>query len=206
MGRKRLIRTHQFPYHVTTRTNNKEWFDIPMNEVWRMCLHSLTHANSVYKVEVISFVLMSNHYHMILRTPDANIDLFMYEFNKRLALMIRTRSNRINQVFGGRYRWSIIRSKQYLYNCYRYVYQNPLRATIVTKCENYPYSTLHYLIHKKHFPVSLVDTFGFKDEFALSWINERINACEEDAIRRSFKRSQVTILKVRNTRRKIDSY
>lgn len=52
-----------------------------MDEVWQICLDCMKEAHQKHKVEVISFVLMSNHYHLLLRTPDANLDLFMYEFN-----------------------------------------------------------------------------------------------------------------------------
>lgn len=195
MSRRKLVRTNLYPYHITTRTNNKEWFDIPLDDVWRMSLHSLKHANNVYKVDIIAFVLMQNHYHLIIKTPESNIDLFMYEFNKRLSLLIRTKSKRINYVFGGRYKWSLIRSQTYLYNCYRYVYQNPVRAGITKRCENYPYSSLHCLIFKKKFPLPLIDSFGFKDEYALSWLNMNIKENELFAIRNSLNRAEVRVIK-----------
>lgn len=201
MPRKQLIRTNLFPYHVTTRTNNKEWFEIPIKEVWKMCLYSLKRANQKYPVEVISFVLMSNHYHLILKTPNKDIDLFMYEFNKSLSLLIRTRTGRINSVFGGRYKWCLIRSQTYLYNCYRYVYQNPLRANLCGRVENYPYSSLFYLVHGKSFVVQLFDCFGFKDKFALSWLNQAVENEEIDLLRKGLKTSEFKELKSRTTRK-----
>ena len=164
-----------------------------MSEVWRICLYCLKKANEKYPVEIISFVLMSNHYHMIVRTPDKNIDLFMYEFNKHLANIILRRSSRVSRVFGSRYKWCLIKSQSYLYNCYRYVYQNPLRAGLVSKCENYPYSSLFYLVHNKTFSVDLFDTFGFKDEYALSWINKGVKDEEANAIRAGLKLSLIHI-------------
>ncbi len=206
MTRANLIRTNLYPYHVTTRTNNKEWFDIPLSEVWKICLHSLRHANDICPVEIISFVLMSNHYHLILKTPNQDIDKFMYEFNKRLSLIIRSRSERINKVFGGRYKWCLIRSQTYLYNCYRYVYQNPVRANVVSRCENYPYSTLFHLIHNRPFSVTLFDAFGFKDEYALSWINCQVGAAEVAAIKKGLKKAELVSLKSRQTRSQIPSF
>ena len=83
MPRKNLIRCNNLPYHVTSRANNKEWFALPMDQVWKICQDCLKAAFDLHKVEIIAFVLMNNHYHLILRTPDANLDQFMYEFNKR---------------------------------------------------------------------------------------------------------------------------
>ena len=73
MPRKKLIRTDQFPYHVTTRTNNKNWFSLPLEETWNICLRSLHKANKLNKVNLHAFVLMKNHYHLLLETPEANL-------------------------------------------------------------------------------------------------------------------------------------
>jgi putative transposase len=113
---------------VTARSNNKEWFTLPMPEMWTLTQESLREAITVHRVEVISFVLMGNHYHMLLLTPEGNLDDFMYELNKRLALKIKRRTGQINRIFGGRYKWCLIQSQHYLINCYKYVYQNPVRA------------------------------------------------------------------------------
>lgn len=203
MPRKSLIRTNLFPYHITTRTNNKEWFDIDLKVIWIFCLNSLKEAHQKYPIELISFVLMSNHYHLIVKTPDSNIDEFMYEFNKRLSLRIRLNSKRINSVFGGRYKWCLIRNQVYLYNCYRYVYQNPLRAGLVERVENYPYSSLHYLINGSPFVVPLVDAFGFKDQFALNWLNKTVEEKEISSIRKGLLHCEFKDLKDRTTRKSL---
>ena len=203
MPRPNLIRTHLYPYHVTIRTNNKEWFDIPIDRVWEFCLKSLVEANQVHQVRLISFVLMSNHYHMILKTPDCNLDKFMYEFNKRLSLRIRKESRRINSVFGRRYKWCLIKSQTYLYNCYRYVYQNPLRAGLTDNVANYPYSSLYYLVNGKQFPIVLVDSFGFKDQFALTWLNKTIGQVEIEGVRRGLHSSSLKDLKSRTSRKSL---
>lgn len=203
MPRKNLIRTNLFPYHITTRTHNKEWFDIPIQEVWKMCFFALKRAHHKYPVEIISFVLMSNHYHLIIKTPNKDIDTFMYEFNKTLSLLIRTRSSRINSVFGGRYKWCLIRSQTYLYNCYRYVYQNPIRANLCTKVESYPYSSLYYIVNNKRFSVPLHDCFGFKDQFGLTWLNQHIQSEELTLLRKGLKTSEFKDLKSRSKRKSL---
>lgn len=191
MLKTNLVKTNLFPYHVTTRTTNKEWFDIPIHNMWEHCLKAVKHANELYPVEIISFVLMSNHYHLILRTPNSNLEFFMYEFNKYLALNIERRSGQKNKVFDGHYRWCLIRSKTYLYNCYRYVYQNPVRAKLTHKVEDYPYSSLFYLNHQKEFSVPLFDTFGFKDAYALSWLNLAVGIEELNSVRYGLRSTNI---------------
>jgi putative transposase len=149
--------------------------------MWTLAKKCLREAYIIHPIELVSFVLMGNHYHMILYTPNSNIDLFMYEFNKRLALEVKKHSGNINRIFGGRYKWCLIRSHHYFSNCYRYVYQNPMRAGIVANCEDYPYGTLNCVLKNNLFPIPIHDRFGFKDGYALRWLNQKIN--EEDTLK-----------------------
>lgn len=203
MSRRNLIRTPLYPYHVTTRTINKDWFDIPLSEVWNISLYCLQKAEEKHPVEIISFVLMANHYHLFLKTPNSDLDLFMYEFNKNLAKILLQRSKRISRVFGGRYKWCLIRSQTYFYNCYRYIYQNPLRAGVVSECENYPYSTLFYLVHQKKLPFVIYDPFGFKDQFFLKNINLTLTEVEKESVKKGLNRSQITKLINHETRERL---
>lgn len=152
MARKNLIRTNLFPYHVTIRCNNKEWFDLPLQQVWDICIHAIATANKSYPVNIQAFVLMSNHYHLMIWTPDANLDKFMFELNRNISKEIRKITHRINRIFGDRYKWSLITSDNYFFHVEKYIYQNPLVQKLVTRSEKYPYSTLHYLYHKKKLP------------------------------------------------------
>ena len=189
MPRKKLIRSKTLPYHVTARSNNKEWFQLPLNQVWELSKESLKEASEVHPVELISFVLMSNHYHMLLTTPQGNLDGFIYEFNKRLALKIKAKSGQINRIFGGRYKWCLIESQKYLINCYRYIYQNPVRAGVVTRPEDYEFSSLRAILGRSKFSVPLHDRYGFKDEYGLNWLNETIDSVELEDLRKKLYRS-----------------
>jgi putative transposase len=179
MPRPHTIRQNIFPYHVTSRSNDKKWFELPISEIWNIAQKSICIAHEKNKVEVISFVLMSNHYHMILRTPDSNIDRFMHDFNTAFSKNIKLKNNNRNRIFGGRYHWCLIKSTQYFANTYRYVYQNPLRAKLVNRSEDYPYSTLFYIARSKNFIIPIFDKYGFKDEYGLNWLNEEIDSVEE---------------------------
>lgn len=203
MPRKPLIRSNTLPYHVTSRSHNKEWFQLPLPDMWQLIQESLREAMAVNPVEIISFVLMGNHYHMLVLTPQGNLDSFMYEFNKRLALRVQNRTGQINRVFGNRYKWCLIQSQQYLINCYKYVYQNPVRAKLVENCEDYPYSTLRALIKNVKFSVPIHDKYGFKDEYGLCWLNKKIDEDEEVALRKSLGRAVFVDLKDRNKRKSL---
>ena len=48
-------------------------------------------ANSRHPIQIAQFVLMQNHYHMLVRTPNGNLDKFMYEFGKNFSLAFVSR-------------------------------------------------------------------------------------------------------------------
>ena len=192
MPRKNLIRSNQLPYHVTARSHNKVQFELPTHEMWEVVKESFKEAYFIHPVELISFVLMSNHYHMILITPEANIDLFLYEFNKRIALKIQRRTGSINQIFGGRYKWCLIETQNYFMNCYRYVYQNPVRAGLSKRCESYPYSTLSLASRNQNFVIPLHDEYGLKDNHGLQWLNQIIGEEEKKILKKGLFRSVFT--------------
>ena len=144
MPRKNLIRQNQFPYHVYIRTINKDWFKIPMYRMWELCFDCLEYALEKEEVDIHAFVLMSNHYHMLLTTPECNLDKFMQHFNRRLSKKINHEARMMNHKFANRYKWTIVGTKSYLFNIYRYLYQNPVRAGLCQLCIDYPYTSLRF--------------------------------------------------------------
>lgn len=197
MPRKKLTRSSVHYYHVVTRANHRHWFNAPMNQLWEMASNCLRNAQSRCSADIAQFVLMQNHYHLLIKTPDANLDLFMYWLNKNLSTELRALTALENRMFGGRYKSSLITTSSYLSMAYRYIYQNPLRANIVSKCEDYPYSTLFYEARE------LLESLPFKVNSLLNelehaqisitntteWINEVFSANQNTAIKKGFLKS-----------------
>jgi putative transposase len=207
MPRKKIIRQNEFPYHVVCRSNNRDWFQIPMENVWEIVNIGLEYSNKKVEVKIHAFVLMNNHFHMILTTPSSNIDKFMQIFNRFLSLKFATASNRINRKFGGPYSWTIINTQLYLYNATRYIFQNPLRAKLTLRVENYPFSTLFYQVnelkHQLRFTIDDLLLLNFnKDESILPWLNEKFSDDQVDTIKRSLKHGIFEIKSNRNSKKR----
>lgn len=145
MARRPLIRTSDFPYHVTGRSNNKEWFYVPMMQCWDAFEEVLIATEVAYGIELHSFVLMSNHFHLTVSTPNKNLDEAMRYLLTEVSRRLRRISNRINHIFGNRYKWSVLTNPVAWSYVYKYVYRNPVTAGISPSCLTYPYSTLHKL-------------------------------------------------------------
>lgn len=185
MPRRKLIRQNQFPYHVTSRTNNKEWFKIPLNRVWRHCKTSFEYANRSHNIKVHCFILMNNHYHLLITTPDENIDSYMMYFNQQLGRLICKDANVINHKFSNRYKWTIVDNQSYLYNVYRYIFQNPIRAGIVDNVIDYPFSSMFFSQEE-------IRNLNFESHFCwknnIDWLNTYHGSGFDALIRKCLKK------------------
>jgi putative transposase len=104
----------------------------------------LLKAVARYGVELSHFVLMSNHYHMVVRTPGLNLSSFMQYFNARVAEAFNRLVGRKGPVWRARFHSTIIDSDQYMLNVLRYIYDNPRKAGIVIKPLEYGLGTVRF--------------------------------------------------------------
>ncbi len=164
--------------------------------MWRIFSEQLYFVSHAFNWRILSFVLMDNHYHMLVRTPDANLAEGMNFFQSNTSREIGREAGRINRIFGGPYGGSIVNSYPYYLNAYKYVYRNPVEPGLSSKVENYPYSTLRGLLGLSHLLIPIEeDTTLFSDvEGILAWLNNPFPSTElRDAIGRAFKRPEFKI-------------
>ena len=175
MPRKNTILQSEFPYFISGRCINKQWFELDLEVMWSIFGDYLTILKYEFNFEIISFVLMSNHFHMLIKTPDANLSEGMNYFMREVSKEISVKTRRINQTFGGPYHWCLLDSYKYFLNSYKYIYRNPVEAGLATTCEGYSYSSLSRVLgfRRLNFPIE-TDTILFSPDLqieALSWLN-----------------------------------
>ena len=188
MPRPLLIRSDLHPYHITSRCNNKEFFPLPLEEVWAIMLKLLKRATKEQQLAIHAFVLMGNHFHLLCHTPLANIDECMHAFLRSVSVEINHRTSQQNHLWGGRYRWSLIDSQRHYYQVYRYIYQNPMRAELVSKVQDYPFSSL-----RKDLPFPLHSSIPMSfagEEGELIWLNEKYENEDLTLIKSGLRKSQ----------------
>lgn len=174
MPRKKIYRTTDFPYHVSARCTNKEWFALPLPKVWEIFSIYLYFITLAYGVRIHAFVLMSNHFHMLISTPNGNIDEAMNYLQREVSRRLGEETDRINQIFGGPYHWTLIKNNIYYHHAYKYVYRNPVKAGICKRVEDYRYSTLRGLLGKDRMMIPAFDNLGLIQNpyKQLAWLNE----------------------------------
>jgi REP element-mobilizing transposase RayT len=198
MPRKRYIPEPNLPFHIWGRANNKEWFGLPMDVTWEIFSNQLYFIHHAYNFRIHNFVLMSNHYHMNGRTPDANLAEAMNHFQGEVSREIGRATGRINSIFGCPYGRSLLRTSGHFLDSYKYTYRNPVEARMIGRVEDYRYSTLHGLIGRSQLiiPVEYDDALFSDIEGTLRWLNEDYPTHEyRDAMSRGLRRSEFKLPK-----------
>lgn len=185
MPRKSIIRSNEHYYHLVGRSNNKEYFDLPLENVWEILTGQLAKLQKQFDLKIAAFVLMSNHFHLLMLTPTEDIDWVMFYFMKDTTKIINKHSGRINRVYGSRYRGCLIDNYHYLLSAYKYIYQNPIRAGLSDRAQDYKFSTLNTSIH---FPFNIEEIVPLtlqsrNKEIESRWINETFTPDEGSSIR-----------------------
>jgi putative transposase len=94
-----------------------------------------------YQVHIVAYSLMSNHYHLLVCTPHANLPQFMRQLNGVYTQKFNRRYYLDGSLFRGRYKAIIVQEAFYLMRVIRYIHLNPKKAGIVKKPEDYPWSS-----------------------------------------------------------------
>ena len=124
------IRTMLWPAPII-----KEWFYLEKSIVWKIFKTQLIQAVERHRLKIHAFVLMGNHYHMIVSThPDYNLGIVIQALQRSVSRMINSESKRINHVFGAHIKASVITNERYYYHVYKYVLRNPVDAGITKDC------------------------------------------------------------------------
>jgi len=115
-------------------------------------LLTLEEAHQRFGVQVLSYCLMSNHYHLLLKTPEANLGRIMRHING----VYTQRYNRLNKtdgpLFRGRYKAICVESDSYQLQLSRYIHRNPIEAKLVDILEDYSWSSYPDFISNKKSP------------------------------------------------------
>lgn len=178
--------SNEFPIHITARSNNQDWFEAPLKDCWEVFAEATSEARKRYGFKTHSFLLMSNHYHWLMSLRENNLGKGMCYFQTNTSREIARLVNRINRIYGARYKPTIIYEPLHFANAYRYIYQNPVRAGICKRVEEYPWSTLSCA----DFITDDLGSFGCEvpSEHRLNWLNTPISSENTSRIRKALRR------------------
>ncbi len=133
----------EFPgafYHVTARGNERK--PIYREDLDReQFLALLADAARRFHVVVHAYVLMRNHYHLLLETPEANLSRTLRQLNGHYTQAFNRRHHRVGHLLQGRYTAILVDQEAYLVELSRYIHLNPVRVGEVRAPAAYPWSS-----------------------------------------------------------------
>ena len=133
----------EFPdalYHVTARGDRRE--EIFEDDQDRQTfLSTLEQVVAQFNWVCYAWCLMDNHYHLMIQTPDGNLSKGMRQLNGVYTQASNRRHQRAGHLFQGRFKAILVDSDAYLLELSRYVVLNPVRAGVVKKPADWPWSS-----------------------------------------------------------------
>ena len=107
----------------------------------RRFLQILMKAKVAYGVDLCAGILMSNHFHFLVNTPNGNLSDFMRVLQGSFANYSNWRYGRVGHVFQGRFIDVVVEDDIQLLTALCYIFFNPVSAGIVSQMEDYRWST-----------------------------------------------------------------
>lgn len=141
-------------YHVIARGERRDAiFTCPADK--EKFLVKLGETTEKYRLLVHAYVLMGNHYHVLVETPQGNLSHAMHYLNASYGNWFRHKYEIAGSVFQGRYKAILVEKDKYLKMLSAYIHLNPVRAGIVTKPSLYEHSSYRFYNLKSKPPVFL---------------------------------------------------
>ena len=151
-------------YHVMARGDRREEI-VKDDEDRRTFLRTLGEGCKRSGFRVHAYVLMSNHYHLLLETPEANLSRGLGWLQNAYTRRINVRHRLWGHVFGGRYKSVVVEPGNCFWVLMDYIHLNPVRAGMVKESaglESYPWSSVkNYLSSAQGRPEWLETEMGF---------------------------------------------
>lgn len=145
MARLARLTVAGYAHHIIQRGNNRQPIFLDDSDR-RFMLDLLFEKADTLGVAVHAYVLMDNHFH-VLATPQDNEGLpkLMQAVGRQYVRYFNDRHRRSGTLWEGRYRSNLIDSEPYLLTCMAYIDLNPVRAGMVARAQDFPWSShAHY--------------------------------------------------------------
>jgi putative transposase len=132
-------------YHVTSRGDRREtiYRDEQDRSDWLALLGEVCDR---FNWRCHAYCEMTNHYHFVVETPDANLSKGMRQLNGVYTQATNRRHGLVGHLFQGRFKAILVERDAYLLELVRYVALNPVRAAMVSEPGDWPWSSYQAMV------------------------------------------------------------
>lgn len=171
MARLPRISAQQYFYHVFSRGNNRETVFFESSDYERF-LQNLDRYRPEFGFRLYAYCLMPNHFHLLLRPGKVELSKVMQTLMTAYSMYVNKKHDRVGHVFQGRFKSIIVEKDIYLLELMRYIHLNPVRAGLVGRVEEYPWSSyLKYMSAGEGEPK--IETTEILEMFSKNSINQK---------------------------------
>lgn len=176
--------TAGIPFHVMNRAARRlTLFESQMD--YRAFVFCLAEARAKVPIRLYAYCVMPNHFHLVAQPlSDGGLSLFMKTLLGTHSKRWRAFRKSVGEgaVYQGRFRAFPVQTDQHFYTVCRYVERNPLRAGLVTKAEDWPWSSTWQCANARHL-VPLDDWPILRPKDWLDLVNDTQKQEEEKSVR-----------------------
>jgi putative transposase len=126
-------------HHVTCRGNGKQTVFRGAADR-RIFLALFRKVIARHQWQCLTYCLMDNHYHLLVRTPEPNLGAGMHRLNGRYAQGFNARHGRTGHLWEQRYGSVLLAADAHLAQAIGYIALNPVRAGLCERPEDWPWS------------------------------------------------------------------
>ncbi|WP_211233636.1 transposase [Zooshikella ganghwensis] len=144
-------------YHVMNRGTGRKTIFFT-DEQRNYFLSLLGDVSFRFGAEIHAYCLMSNHYHLMIRTPEGNLQRIMRHINGVYTQYFNRTQKKDGALFRGRYKAIVVDADAYWIHLSRYIHLNPLDAKLVKQISQYRWSSYPAFIGKVKGPDWLIQT------------------------------------------------
>lgn len=138
-------------YHVMARGNERRRI-FTDDEDYSSFLEVLGEMSKSFEVDIFAYVLMGNHYHLLLGTNFPNLSKSMQWLGTSYTRRYNVKHQRNGHLFQGRFKHILVENEGYIMRLSCYIHRNPLRAGIVQRLVSYPWSSYPVYAYGKKSP------------------------------------------------------
>ncbi len=162
-------------YHVMNRgLERRKIYQDPKE--YDKFLRILLKAERKYGIVLHAYCLMPNHYHLLLETPNGQLNQAMRHLDGVYTQYFNRKNRRVGPLLQGRYKAVLVDADSYLLEVSRYIHMNPVEAGLIERPERYPRSSMG-VYTRKRVPEEWLTT---------QWLLSRVSANEKEARRKLY--------------------
>lgn len=144
-------------YHVIARGNRKDRIFFSPRDKYAF-LEKMNEAFDKYAFICLAYCLMENHYHLFVRTPEANLSQGMHALNAAYANWVKAKHEIVGSIFQGRFKSFLVDGENYAVKLSAYIHLNPIRAGLVADPRDYAWSSFPDFMGMRRLRVHRLET------------------------------------------------